>query len=128
MFRSLNIMEKDEFEKIVQQGISLIPEKFRRLMENVDIVIEDYPNQEQLRKTHLSGNQTLFGLYEGVPKTNRGTNYANVLPDKITIFQKPIENFSPDFRAMEKLVADTIWHEIAHHFGLSEKEIRQRNV
>lgn len=119
-------MEKELFEKLVQEGIEQIPEKFQKLLENVDIVIEDWPNQIQLRKTNLSPNSLLFGLYEGVPKTKRGTYYANVLPDKITIFQKSMEQISQEPEEIRKMVRRTVWHEIAHHFGLNEKQVRER--
>ncbi len=123
-------MERIEFEKLVESGLLLIPEKFRHLMKNVDIVIDDYPTQEQLRKSRIGSGRTLLGLYEGIPQTQRTTNYANVLPDKITIFQKPIEGIAQTPLAIENLVANTVWHEIAHHFGLNETEVRniKRNV
>jgi predicted Zn-dependent protease with MMP-like domain len=123
-------MEKIEFEQLVERGILLIPEKFRHLMKNVSIVIEDYPNQEQLRKSRIGSGNTLLGLYEGIPQTYRTTGYSNILPDKITIFQKPIESIAHDPTSIEKLVANTVWHEIAHHFGLNEQEVKnaQRNV
>ncbi len=123
-------MERIEFEQLVEKGVLLIPRKFRHLMKNVSIVIDDYPTQEQLRKSHIRSGSTLLGLYEGIPQTHRDTGYANVLPDKITIFQKAIESMAHDPISIEKLVADTVWHEIAHHFGLNEQEIRnaQRNV
>jgi predicted Zn-dependent protease with MMP-like domain len=123
-------MERETFEQLVSRGLELIPEKFRQMMSNVTIVIEDYPTIDQVKKAHIPKHSVLLGLYEGIPKTQRDTNYANVLPDKITIFQKAIENSSIDPREIEKIVANTVWHEIAHHFGLSEKEIRniERNV
>ncbi len=123
-------MDRESFEQLVNRGIELIPEKFRQLMSNITIVIEDYPTIEQIKKAHIPAHKVLLGLYEGIPKTQRDTGYANVLPDKITIFQKAIENASIDPREIEKIVTTTVWHEIAHHFGLSEQEIRriQRNV
>lgn len=117
-------MERIDFEELVEKGILLIPTKFRRLMKNVDVIIDDYPNQEQLNKSDIKPGHTLLGLYEGIPQTQRTTDYANVLPDKITIFQKPIEMMAHDPISIEKLVAETVWHEIAHHFGLNEQEIK----
>ncbi|MDD5621450.1 MAG: metallopeptidase family protein [Candidatus Pacebacteria bacterium] len=123
-------MERIQFEQLVEKGLLLIPEKFRHLMKNVSIVIDDYPTQEQLRKSRVGSGRTLLGLYEGIPQTQRTTHYANVLPDKITIFQKPIESIAQTPLAIENLVANTVWHEIAHHFGLNENEVRnaKRNV
>jgi predicted Zn-dependent protease with MMP-like domain len=123
-------MERELFEQLVGRGLELIPERFRKLMSNVTIVVEEYPTIEQIKKAHIGKHSVLLGLYEGIPKTQRDTGYANVLPDKITIFQKAIENSSIDPKEIEKIVANTVWHEIAHHFGLNEEEIRnnKRNV
>lgn len=107
-------MKKEIFEQLVEEGIGAIPEKFRRLIENAAIVIEDEPED----------GEALFGLYEGVPKIARGSNYTSVLPDKITIFMKPIVAEARDEEEIRKIVCDTVWHEIAHHFGFSEEEVR----
>ena len=117
-------MEEEKFKKLVEEGIKKIPEKFRKLMENVAIVIQDVPTESQLKKVNLSNKNLLLGLYEGVPKTKRGDYYANVLPDKITIFKKNIERVAKTDQEIEKTVTITVWHEIAHHFGLNEKEVR----
>ncbi len=141
-------MTKEEFEKIVKEGIARIPEKFLKKLDNVDIVIENEPNLSQLRKLK-SRNVRLFGLYQGVPQTKR-YHYGQVLPDKITIFKKPIEeivsseaeakrtssllHLHPATResVIKEIVKNTVWHEIAHHFGMSEIEVRkaeyQRNI
>ncbi len=86
-------MEKETFEKLVQEGIDLIPKKFMAKLENVAIVVEDEPTSEQTKKLKLGRGYLLFGLYEGVPQTKRGPHYGMTLPDKITIFQKSIEQF-----------------------------------
>lgn len=118
-------MTRSEFEKLIQEGITKIPKKFRDKLDNVAITIQDYPTQDQLRKLNLSQNSLLFGLYQGVPQTKRGVHYGMVLPDKITIFRKPIETVAKTKQAIRQTVAHTIWHEIAHHFGTSEKRIRE---
>ena len=118
-------MKKSEFEKLVQEGIQQIPKKFRNKLSNVAITIENSPSQTQLRKLNLPDNQLLFGLYQGIPQTKRGFNYNLVLPDKITIFQKPIESLSESSEEIRQIVRQTIWHEIAHHFGIDEKRIRE---
>lgn len=115
-------MKREEFEKLVKEGIGAIPKKFRKKLDNVAIVIEDEPTYEQLRKSRVPVGFTLFGLYEGVPQTRRG-NYGMVLPDKITIFQKPIERCASSDSAICKIVKNTVWHEIAHHFGFGERKI-----
>lgn len=102
----------------------MIPESFLTKLENVAIVVEEEPSQEQLKKLKLSKGAMLFGLYEGVPQTKRGPHYGMTLPDKITIFQKPIEVVAGSEREIKEVVKNTVWHEIAHHFGSSEERIR----
>ena len=114
-----------EFKKIVKEGIDLIPEKFLQKLKNVAIVIEDEPTPAQRKKVNLHPGWTLFGLYEGIPQLNRGANYNAVLPDKITIFQKPIETAAGDEKDIKEMVKNTVWHEIAHHFGMNEVRVRQ---
>lgn len=116
-------MEYQEFEKLVGEAIDAIDEKFLAKLKNVEIVIEDEPTSHQLDKLKLHGG-ILFGLYEGVPQTKR-QQYGNVLPDKITIFKNSIERvfFTPE--DIKKAVKDTVWHEIAHHFGMDEHQVRQ---
>lgn len=119
-------MEQIEFEKLVEEGVALIPKYFRDKLDNVAIFVTFYPTLEQQRKVNLRKGWTLFGLYEGIPLTKRGSNYVMTVPDKITIFQDPIENASrgnPDI--MRIIVKNTVWHEIAHHFGMSEEEVRE---
>jgi len=117
-------MTREEFEKLVQEGIKAIPKRFLEKLSNVEIVIEDNPCLEQLKKLKLRKDTFLFGLYEGVPKTKRW-GYAQVLPDKITIFKKPIEKFARSKEEIKEIVKNTVWHEIAHHFGLDEKRVRE---
>lgn len=120
----INLSRKD-FEKIVNQGIKAIPEKFLLKLKNVVIVLEDKPTSAQKKKLNLGQDWTLFGLYEGVPQSERGVNYTAVLPDKITIFQKPIEIEAKDEEEIKEIVKNTVWHEIAHHFGMDENQVRQ---
>lgn len=118
-------LKREEFEKIVAEGINAIPEKFLRKLDNVAIVIEDEPTPAQKKKLNIQQGWTLFGLYEGVPHGERGTSYTGVIPDKITIFKKPIESEAIDEKDIKKIVRDTVWHEIAHHFGMDESRVRQ---
>jgi len=115
-------MEYIEFEKLVKEGIDSIDERFLQKLKNVEIVIEDNPTFLQIEKLKLRG-ALLFGLYEGIPLTKR-EQYGQVLPDKITIFKNQIEAvyFNPD--DIKKAVKDTVWHEIAHHLGMDEKQVR----
>lgn len=118
-------MNREKFEQLVDLGIAEIPEKIRQKMENVEIVIEDEPTSVQLEELKLSGRASLFGLYQGVPQSKRGGFYANVLPDKITLFQKTFETHCQTPEEIKERVKRTVWHEIAHHFGFSEKEVRE---
>lgn len=117
-------MEIEKFEQLVNEGIKDIPQKFLDKLDNVGIIIEDDPTPEQLKKLKVRKDYFLFGLYEGIPKTKRW-GYADVLPDKITIFKKQIEKSSQSEEEIRKLVKETVWHEIAHHFGMDEKEVKE---
>jgi len=117
-----------KFEKIVEQGISEIPQKFLKKLDNVAIVIEDEPNPEQKKELKLRSDYVLFGLYEGIEQTRRGNNYTAVLPDKITIFKQPIEEYCSNEKEIAAIVTNTVWHEIAHHFGMDEHKVRQAEV
>jgi len=114
-------MTHEEFKNLVEQGIDSIDEKFLQKLKNVEIVVEDNPTPFQLEKLKLRGT-LLFGLYEGIPLTKR-EGYGQVLPDKITIFKNPIEQVFVHSEDIKKAVADTVWHEIAHHFGMDEKQV-----
>lgn len=127
-------MDRNRFEELVRQGIDAIPKKFLEKLDNVDIVVEDEPTEAQIKKLKLGINSKLFGLYEGVPQTKRGF-YSGFMPDKITIFQKPIEEAALNAASGEprlgrdehvkKMVKNTVWHEIAHHFGMDEQRVRK---
>jgi len=117
-------MDRDKFEKLVQEGIEAIPKRFLKKLDNVDIIIEEKPTKEQIKKLKLGANSKLFGLYEGVPQTKRGY-YSWVLPDKITIFKEPIEEVCFSDEKIREKVKKTVWHEIAHHFGMNEREVRE---
>ncbi|MBU2595246.1 metallopeptidase family protein [Patescibacteria group bacterium] len=116
---------QNKFKQIVSEGISAIPEKFLKQLDNVAIVIEKRPTKVQEKKLHLQQGLILFGLYEGVPQTRRGSGYSGVLPDKITIFQESIESAARDEKDIKEIVRNTVWHEIAHHFGMDEREVRR---
>src|SRR3989338_11624625 len=121
-------LNRADFEEWVKEGISAIPEKFLRKLDNVAIVIEDEPTPSQKKKLNIRSNLVLLGLYEGVPKAKRGANYNAVLPDKITIFQKPIIEGARDEKDLKEIVKNTVLHEIAHHFGISEIQVRQAEI
>jgi predicted Zn-dependent protease with MMP-like domain len=116
-------IEQSLFEEIVGDALDAIPEKYQKAMSNVVFVVEDEPNMEQRHKLELRHDQSLFGLYEGIPLTKRGANYTMVLPDKITLFKLPIEYASVTLDELKERVRHTVWHELAHHFGLGHQEI-----
>jgi predicted Zn-dependent protease with MMP-like domain len=118
-------MERQKFEELVIRAIKDLPSEFQQKLENVDVVVEDWPSSRQLGKLRLRYGYQLLGLYEGVPQTNRGQNYSLVLPDKITIFQKPIEERYSSDREVEVEIGEVIRHEIAHHFGIGDETLRR---
>ena len=128
-------MSEEDFEKLVEQALKEMPEEILKQMENVAIVVEKRPTPEQLGKTGIRYGSLLLGLYQGVPKTKWGRGFGNILPDKITIFQDPIETLacsrqrrgSPEAAEdkIPEILKNTIFHEIAHHFGFDEKSIRE---
>lgn len=118
-------MTREEFEELVLAAVKELPDQLRTKLENVAIVVEDIPHPWQLLRLRLPPWATLFGLYEGVPRTYRGTGYTFVLPDKITIFRKPIEFFCQTRAKIKEKVRQTVRHEIAHHLGMSESDLRR---
>lgn len=118
-----NMFTQEEFEQLVKEGIDAIDEKFLSRLKNVEIVIDDNPTPFQREKANVK-NGLLLGLYEGVPQTRR-EGYGNVLPDKITIFKNQIEAAFSDAESIKKAVKDVVWHEIAHHFGMDEYQVRK---
>ena len=120
-------MDKEKFEKLVAQAIEEMPEEFREKLENIDVVVEDYPSRRQLRETGMGRGLTLLGLYEGVPLTRRRVNYGLVPPDKVTIFQKTIEDHyrSGGEDEIKKQIQRVVYHEIAHHFGIGDARLRE---
>ena len=117
------LITNEEFDKLVDEAVESIPKEFRKKLDNVDVFIEDWPTWEQLEKLKA---RMLLGLYEGVPQTRRG-NYGMgaTLPDRITIFRGPIVRIATSFSHIKRLVKDTVLHEVGHHFGMSEEEIRK---
>ncbi len=144
----------EAFETFVKEGVEAIPGKFRSRITNVAFLIDENPTVEQRKQNKLRPHETLLGLYEGIPRPARGENYGGlVMPDRITIFKKPIETealllveerFSNSIHVytiaksadaekervfrfeVRKLVMDTVWHEVAHHFGLGEERVEER--
>ena len=110
-------VSQDQFEDLVNQALDSLPKKYIERLDNVAIVTADIPTDEQRTKLHLHNGQTLFGLYQGIPLTQRGTSYNLVLPDIITIFKLPLEHSANTLQELAEAVRHTLWHEIAHYFG-----------
>ncbi len=118
-------MNRERFNELVFRTIEKLPTEFRDKLENVDIVVEDMASASQLNKLRIRHYSQLLGLYEGVPQTRRGVRYGMVLPDRIFIFQRPIEAACHSDEETKRKIAEVVQHEIAHHFGNDEKTIRQ---
>ena len=118
-------MDRGKFEWLVARVVDSLPDEFRTRLENIDVVVEDWPTQSQLAEVGLGGGQTLLGLYQGVPRTRRGEHYGLVPPDKITIFQKPIEAKCRGDARIAAEIQRVVRHEIAHHFGIGDARLRQ---
>jgi len=118
-------MDSRKFEWLVAQAIESLPEEFQERLENIDVVVADRPTREQLRVLGGRRGETLLGLYEGVPLTRRSHGYGMVIPDKVTIFQGPIEAMCKNDAQIIAQVQRVVRHEIAHHFGISDDRLRQ---
>ena len=116
-------MDKERFTALVEDALRAIPRRFQEAMKNVAVVVEDEPSQELLDDLDMEPDDTLFGLYHGTPLTQRDSNYGNTLPDRISIYQLPIEDACEDEEDIRQCVAETVIHEFGHYFGLSEEEI-----
>lgn len=140
-------MRRNEFEKLVAEGFDRLPQWVREKIKNVALLVEDEPSEEDRKAEGLGDEETLLGLYKGVPLSERGELYGvgMTLPDTITLYQLPIEEAAEeelstyevdnpphiDLRGryedqVQKVVTETIWHEFAHHFGMDEHEVRDR--
>lgn len=115
-------IDLEQFVNTVEKIVSSVPKEFSEKMENVDILVEIWPTEEEMQSIRAHPSSLLFGLYRGVPKTKRLSSYSS-LPDKIQIFAGPIMVISTDFADLEKRIKDTVLHEIGHHFGLSDEQI-----
>lgn len=116
-------MTREKFRRLVDEALATIPGHFRDAMQNIAIVVEQEPSREQLESVDVEPPDTLLGLYEGTPLTERQWAHGNLLPDKVTLFQGPIEDASDDEDDVIVAIAETLIHEVGHYFGLSEEEI-----
>jgi predicted Zn-dependent protease with MMP-like domain len=117
-------MTAHEFDRMVEQAYAKIPGRFRRRMANIAMIVESEPSNEQLRASRVATGSTLLGLYRGRPLTARSVSDGFVMPDQIVIFQGPHERLARDAAHLQKLVDETVWHEVAHYFGMDEARVR----
>ena len=111
----------DYFDQLITHALENLPPEFRAQLDSVAIVVDDYPTQGQLQATHSHG---LFGIYEGIPRTAYGADHAPIA-SKITLFRGPLEAYSSSAADLAQSVEDTLFHEIAHHMGISDARLRE---
>ena len=117
-------MTPQEFDRLVERACAKIPGRFRRRLENIAFVVEAEPSARQLAEARVPPGQTLLGLYQGRPLTRRSVADAFVMPDQIVIFQGPHERLARSPAHLRELVEQTVWHEVAHYFGMDERRVR----
>jgi predicted Zn-dependent protease with MMP-like domain len=117
-------MTAGEFDAVVERACARIPARFRRRLANVAFVVEREPSPEQLASIGVRPGGTLLGLYQGRPLTRRSVFESFTMPDRIVIFQGPHERMARDYAHLEELVNQTVWHEVAHYFGMDEGRVR----
>ena len=119
-------MTREAFRELVEDAIDSIPKKFARHIRNLAIVIEDTPSPELLEEMEVEAQDSLLGLYQGTPLNERGFGYGNALPDRITLFQGPIEDEADgDEDEIVVAIGETLIHELGHYFGMSEEQIME---
>ena len=118
-------MTRARFERLVAEAVTLIPRRFRREMKNLALVVEDEPSDELLDEMEIEPPDSLYGLYQGTPLPERSWAFGNALPDRITIFQRPIEEDCEDDDEVRAMIGETLIHEVGHYFGMSEEEIEE---
>jgi len=118
-------MTRARFERLVAEAIRTIPDRFRDELRNIAVIVEDEPSDDLLDEMEIDPPDTLFGLYQGTPLTERTWDYGNALPDRITLFQGPIEDSSETEDDVIVAIGETLIHEVGHYFGLSEEELEE---
>ena len=117
-------METEQFEELVAQVVNDLPEFFQERLDNVDVIVEEFPDRHTMRLARVRSPYDLLGFYHGVPLTERTTNYGLVAPDKISIYRRPIEIQCRSDEELRAMIRRVVLHEIAHHFGISDNRLR----
>ena len=118
-------MDQMEFEELVADAVDALPEEFQRLMNNVDIVVQDWPSPETMRQAGVRHRSQLLGFYHGIPLTERTHAYSMVLPDKISIYRMPILMHSRTPEEARENIHRVVRHELAHHFGIDDDRLAE---
>ena len=121
-------MNRDLFEHPVAEALDTLPQFFREKLDNVEVVVEDWPEPETMQQAGVRHPTELLGFYRGVPQTKRTSHYGLVLPDKITIYQGPIEACCRTAEEIRRKVRRVVLHELGHHFGISDERLRELGV
>ena len=117
-------MSREDFEELADQAWQSIPQSFRDRFSNVAVFVEQETKPADLHAARVPLRGTLLGLYQGVPLSRRGHRYGMVLPDKVMLFQGPIERSAERVEEIPQIICDTLWHELAHHLGMNENQVR----
>jgi predicted Zn-dependent protease with MMP-like domain len=121
-------MSQETFERLVAEALDDLPQEFQERLNNVDVVIDDWADPATLKRAGLRHPMQLLGFYHGVPQTKRSHRYGLVLPDKITIYRRPIEMRSRTREETQAIIRRVVRHEIAHHFGIDDDRLRELNA
>lgn len=121
----MNTISDEQFSTLISRAMDEMPEQYMKHLNNIAITYADDPSPEQSVKLRLRGDQLLLGLYEGIPLPQRGASYNLVLPDKITLFKHPIMTITHDEQSFYRQIKHTLWHEIAHFYGLGHDKIHE---
>ena len=118
-------LSRKRFEKIVAEALDELPEEIGKALSNIYVVVEQWPSEETIREMNMRSRHELLALYEGIPLTERNTDYGAVLPDKITIFQGPIQAMGSSLPELIDEIRIAVVHELAHHFGIDDKRVHE---
>ena len=116
---------RSEFEQLVAEALRRLPRRFRKKLENIAVVVEEWPDQGTLEEMEIEPPDTLYGLYRGIDLTRRDSSYGQVLPDTITIYRGPIEEDCETLEEMASLIRDVVMHEVGHYFGLDDARLEE---
>ena len=118
-------MAEKSFEDLVGEALESIPDLFLEMLDNVAIIVEDWPDRETMRLTGLDSRYQLLGFYHGIPQTGRTSGYNLVAPDRISIYRRPIEAQCRSADELREMVRRVVLHELAHHFGIDDSRLHE---